>query len=232
MPKVVSRFVVSSSEQSTATKSSRAVLRSYYCLCGDFVLVIQGKLHRLPRRRSDGSYIVRSKDAPKAPARKFKLNAQAGDRYLLQRKDSDKMEIRQPFVCGRCNLTVAYQTTPPPAGSGPFLYILKGSMTELQGRSPDDAFEGEEAVFEEDDLANELFDPIDPENIPEHMRSARVETQNDLAPPPPVQAESGQPDVPDLPHPSAGQPIGKDDTPEKVPQPSQAGNTETPDASA
>lgn len=105
-------------------------------------------------------------------------------------------------------------------------------LNPRQGRSPDDAFEGEEAVFEEDDLANELFDPIDPENIPEHMRSARVETQNDLAPPPPVQAESGQPDVPDLPHPSAGQPIGKDDTPEKVPQPSQAGNTETPDASA
>jgi hypothetical protein len=51
MPKVISRAVVSSSEQSKPLQSSRAVLRSYYCLCGDFVLVIQGKLERLPRRK-------------------------------------------------------------------------------------------------------------------------------------------------------------------------------------
>jgi len=37
--------------------------------------------------RSDGSYIVRSKDSKdgKIPGRKFKLNATPGDRYLLQR---------------------------------------------------------------------------------------------------------------------------------------------------
>ena len=51
MPKVISRAVVSSSEQAKPLQSSRAVLRSYYCLCGDFVLVIQGKLERLPRRK-------------------------------------------------------------------------------------------------------------------------------------------------------------------------------------
>jgi hypothetical protein len=52
MPKVVTHAVVSSSEQAGLTASARAVLRSYYCLCGDFVLVLQGKLDRLPRRRS------------------------------------------------------------------------------------------------------------------------------------------------------------------------------------
>jgi len=52
MPKVVSRAVVSSSEQAGLTQSARAVLRSYYCLCGDFILVLQGKLDRLPRRKS------------------------------------------------------------------------------------------------------------------------------------------------------------------------------------
>lgn len=51
MPKVVSRNVVSSSEQAKPLQSARAVLRSYYCLCGDFVLVMQGKLERLPRRK-------------------------------------------------------------------------------------------------------------------------------------------------------------------------------------
>lgn len=51
MPKVVSRYTVSSSEQAKPSSTSRAVLRSYYCLCGDFTLVIQGKLDRLPRRK-------------------------------------------------------------------------------------------------------------------------------------------------------------------------------------
>jgi hypothetical protein len=41
---------------------------------------------------------------------------------------------------------VAYQTTPPPAGSAPFLYILKGAVTETQGQIPPDAFEGERTV--------------------------------------------------------------------------------------
>lgn len=104
MPKVISRAVVSSSEQAAATSSSRAVLRSYYCLCGDFVLVMQGKLERLPQRRcvsfppfiivsmadyprSDGSYIVRSQPSKDGDvqARKFKLNAQQGKKCLIKR---------------------------------------------------------------------------------------------------------------------------------------------------
>lgn len=58
MPKIVSRAVVSSSEQAALTQSARAVLRSYYCLCGDFVLVLQGKLDRLPRRRYAFSLLI------------------------------------------------------------------------------------------------------------------------------------------------------------------------------
>lgn len=110
MPKIVSKAIVSSSEQAALAQSARAVLRSYYCLCGDFVLVLQGKLDRLPRRRyafylliisaftsvtmlkfmrrTDGAYIIRSKpgsDPEKQPARKFKLNAQPAQRCLLKR---------------------------------------------------------------------------------------------------------------------------------------------------
>ncbi|WVQ79307.1 hypothetical protein IAT38_001404 [Cryptococcus sp. DSM 104549] len=149
MPKIVSRATVSSSEQAGVTQSARAVLRSYYCLCGDFVLVLQGKLERLPKRKSDGAYIIRSKpgaDETKQPARKFKLNATPGQRCLLKKKGTQELELRQPFCCSRCSTTIAYQTTPAPAGDAPFLYILKGSMTELQGRVPADAYEGEELL--------------------------------------------------------------------------------------
>jgi hypothetical protein len=51
MPKVISRGTVASDEQAKLTASAKAILRSYYCLCGDFVLVMQGKLDRLPQRK-------------------------------------------------------------------------------------------------------------------------------------------------------------------------------------
>lgn len=44
---------------------------------------------------------------------------------------------------------VAYQAPPPPAGAGPFLYLYKGAMTELQGRVPADAFAGERELARE-----------------------------------------------------------------------------------
>lgn len=50
MPKVYVRGTTSSDEQARLTASSRAILRSYYCICGEFILVMQGKLDRLARR--------------------------------------------------------------------------------------------------------------------------------------------------------------------------------------
>jgi hypothetical protein len=68
------------------------------------------------------------------------------------RNDSPYLEARTPLLCSRCNTTgqsssvclflpgnltdpsvssvVAYQTTGPPTGSGKFLYILPGGLTE------------------------------------------------------------------------------------------------------
>jgi len=43
-------------------------------------------------------------------------------------------------------LPVAYQPNPPPATTGPFLYILKGALTQVQGQLPPDAFYGGEPV--------------------------------------------------------------------------------------
>lgn len=138
----------------TSATSSRAILRSYYCICGDFILVLQGKLDRLPQRRTDGAWIIRSQPTAEHSDRKFKLNAEPGQRCLVRRKDSDELEMRQPFACHRCSSTVAYQTGPPPAGSSPFLYVLRGALTEVQGRLPRDAFLGETAY--EKDLADEV----------------------------------------------------------------------------
>lgn len=119
MPKVYTRAVFSSSDHAAPTASARAVLRTYYCLCGDFALVLQGKLERLARRAHDGASIVRARQgrAGQAP-RKFKLNVRAGERVVVRRwvgrgcklgrvrradaRTDGTLEPRTPLLCMRC----------------------------------------------------------------------------------------------------------------------------------
>ncbi|KAI0052979.1 hypothetical protein FA95DRAFT_1482535 [Auriscalpium vulgare] len=149
MPKVVSRSAVSSSTDAQPTASSVAALRVYYCICGEFVLVIDKSLASLPRRQTDDAIIIRSQDTPNAKARVFKLNANPGEPMIVERGQG-RHERQFRFHCPRCTLPVGYQTTPPPAKSGPFLYILKGAVTQVQGQTPADAFDGEEPDVPED----------------------------------------------------------------------------------
>ncbi|KAK0206368.1 hypothetical protein DFS33DRAFT_584762 [Desarmillaria ectypa] len=141
MPKVVSRSAVSSSTDAQPTASSAASLRVYYCICGEFILVIDKSLTALPKRKTDGAIIVRSQDSEGAKARVFKLNANLGDPLLIERQGGHERQYR--FLCPRCTLPVAYQSTPPPAKSGPFIYLLPGALTQLQGQVPSDAFDGD-----------------------------------------------------------------------------------------
>ncbi|QRV87371.1 hypothetical protein RhiJN_15389 [Ceratobasidium sp. AG-Ba] len=101
-------------------------------------LVIDKALHTLPRRKTDGAIIIRSQDAPTAKARIFKLNVNVASQPVM-------LERRQyRFNCTRCDLMIGYQTTPGAANSGPFVYILWGAVSQIQGQCPPEAFEGEE----------------------------------------------------------------------------------------
>lgn len=64
------------------------------------------------------------------------------DTYLYLRQGGHERQYR--FNCPRCTLPVAYQMTPPPAKSAPFLYLLPGALTQVQGQVPSDAFDLEE----------------------------------------------------------------------------------------
>ncbi|KAI0307302.1 hypothetical protein B0F90DRAFT_1687140 [Multifurca ochricompacta] len=142
MPKVVSRSAVSSSADARPTASSAAALRVYYCICGEFILVIDATLSSLPRRQTDGAIIVRSQVKDSAKARAFKLNALPCEPILIERAQGGH-ERQYRFRCPRCTLPVAYQPNPPPTTAGPFLYILKGALTQVQGQLPPEAFDGE-----------------------------------------------------------------------------------------
>ncbi|KAF8238809.1 hypothetical protein L208DRAFT_1240233 [Tricholoma matsutake] len=142
MPKVVSRSAVSSSSDARPTASSAAALRVYYCICGEFILVIDKNLATLPRRKTDNAIIIRSQDSDVAKARVFKLNAVSGEPILLERQHGHERQYR--FHCPRCSLVIGYQSSPPPAKSAPFLYIISGALTQMQGQLPPDAFQEDE----------------------------------------------------------------------------------------
>jgi len=137
MPKVISRAAVSSSTNAKPTASSVARLRTYYCICGEYLLVIDRDLRELPIRQTDEAIIIRSKDTETSKARIFKLNAMVGQPVLIQR--AEKYERQWRYSCPRCTLPVAYQTTLPTV-KAPFVYIIRGSLSQHQGEVPADAF--------------------------------------------------------------------------------------------
>lgn len=63
---------------------------------------------------------------------------------MLLRSGGHERQYR--FSCPRCNLLVGYQSSPPPVKSAPYLYILKGALTPVQGQVPKDAFDLEDEV--------------------------------------------------------------------------------------
>lgn len=134
--------------------------------------MIEKSLAAFPQRDTDGAYIIRCCDSDSGKGVAFKLNANSAPPVLVERYvemsfrdgvlrwnlnkavvDNNLLSIlftyrsggherQYGFSCPRCNLMVAYQSTPPPAKSGPYLYILKGALTVTQGQVPKDAFEG------------------------------------------------------------------------------------------
>lgn len=79
MPKIVSSSVVSSSDHALPNQEASNSLHVYYCLCSEFLLVIDADLRQLPRRRTDNSIIVSN------TRRTYKMTAEADDCVLLKR---------------------------------------------------------------------------------------------------------------------------------------------------
>lgn len=134
MPKVISRSTISASDP-TRDASSATPLRVFYCLCGDFALVLDRPLSSLPTRPLDGAHVLRVLDSPPdertgrvKSKRVFKINAKQGPAVILRRPDGS-LEKQYRFHCGRCDLPIGYEVTPPPLKSGRFTYILPGALT-------------------------------------------------------------------------------------------------------
>ncbi|KAI9322604.1 hypothetical protein BX666DRAFT_1896751 [Dichotomocladium elegans] len=132
MPKIVSSSIVSSSDHTVQPEDQRRALHVYYCLCSEFLLVIDADLRVLPRRRTDNAIIVSN------TKRTYKLTAEFNNAVVLQRKEGYEKQYR--YHCPRCQLLVAYETTEN-RKSGPFTYIVDSALTEVQGRPPPNAIQ-------------------------------------------------------------------------------------------
>nr|GAT59983.1 predicted protein [Mycena chlorophos] len=142
MPKVVSRSQISRFLR-RPMKLTRTTRLPPDCICGEFNLVIDKTLAALPRRKTDNAVIIQTQDTEHGNARVFKLNAVAATEPMVFERPGG-YERRYNFSCPRCTLPVAYQTTPPPVKSAPYLYILPGALSHAQGQLPPDAFDREE----------------------------------------------------------------------------------------
>ncbi|KAI9592657.1 hypothetical protein BDF19DRAFT_450534 [Syncephalis fuscata] len=121
MPKIVSRGVISTSDQVDSVE--RPPLHTYYCICGEFALISDVQIELLPKRQSDLASILACE------RRTFRLHAKDGEALILQRgENSYEKQFRK--YCTRCNLWLAYQVPVKPDNDRPlnYLYIVDGAL--------------------------------------------------------------------------------------------------------
>ncbi|KAG0215262.1 hypothetical protein BGX28_000481 [Mortierella sp. GBA30] len=121
MPKIISNSIISSSDN----RDDPSGLHSYYCLCSEFILVIDMELGQLPRRETDNAVILAN------ASRMYKLHAIPGEVKVIKRGEG-MFEKQYRLYCPRCNLPIAYETTPHLKG-GAYTYIAQGALNEIQG---------------------------------------------------------------------------------------------------
>ncbi|BGP37341.1 hypothetical protein JCM10450v2_001248 [Rhodotorula kratochvilovae] len=160
MPK--GRHAISQSKGDDAGPDNLVV---HYCICGEFVLVVDAPLAALPRRPADGSYALVNSGPSQ---RVYKLNASEQGRDLVKpeakkQEEGDKLvvnafgaagregngvlinrdggfEFQRRLYCPRCQTQVGYETRPGEGQRGPATFILAGALSTVQTQAPADAF--------------------------------------------------------------------------------------------
>ncbi|KXS13570.1 hypothetical protein M427DRAFT_58395 [Gonapodya prolifera JEL478] len=123
MPKIVSNSVIVQSAPDAARRGRR--LTTYYCVCGEYVLILDTRLSNVPTRRTDGARVLVN------AKRKYKLNVQeAGRPVYLKRENGVEKQYR--FCCTRCKLVVAYQVESPVVREDRYTYVVNGAVSEDQ----------------------------------------------------------------------------------------------------
>lgn len=118
-----SNYVIS---KDTPDKSN---FRVYYCYCGEYIIIIDKDIRKLPQRKTDKALVIINNK------RSFKLNVADGSWVILKRPSGYEKQFR--MKCPRCKLFVAYQFTEK-IKEGPYTYIVEGALIENQDDIPED----------------------------------------------------------------------------------------------
>lgn len=128
MPKIVSSSIVSTSEQ--RPQSRQPPLSTYYCICGDYLLILDKRIQQLPRRKTDGAHILQNNE------RRYKVNAVGPTTKLIKRQGGFERQYR--YSCPKCLLPFLYETDSAKRRSGLYSYVLHGALRDEKGRDPDE----------------------------------------------------------------------------------------------
>ncbi|CAD6579375.1 MAG: hypothetical protein CYPHOPRED_000870 [Cyphobasidiales sp. Tagirdzhanova-0007] len=138
------RTNISKSDSTIAT-----ILPTYYCLCGEYILVGNVELSQLARRPIDKSFVLRNYASDlHGPKHVYKINANSDkDAVYIHRQTvngQNAFEKAWRRRCPRCELIVAYEMTDPrDKKMGAYTFVLAGALSEEQTSVPPGAFNDE-----------------------------------------------------------------------------------------
>ncbi|KAJ1979434.1 hypothetical protein H4R34_002831 [Dimargaris verticillata] len=100
----------------------------YYCLCGEYNLILERPLAEFPQRATDQAYIINN------ATNMYKWNVKKGTEAIVKRESGYEKQLR--FGCPRCELTVGYNASGD-SFAGDYTYIIADALTAEQGVIPE-----------------------------------------------------------------------------------------------